>query len=1050
MNGIVRKFVLLVSSATIAACGGGIDSNPTPNAASVTAIGPTSSKPVLEHLALQSPEHVLDSRLSTAKGPVEVWVSLTDQPLAAFKSEQLAKQGFDSQLRSLNKSDAGQAAAESSLKTDLKSQRALLFSKQRDVASQLASFGATELGRVHVAHNAIAVRVDAAQLKSIAAMAGVAAVRPVVHYQLSLADTVPYVGAAAAQAAGKDGTGVKVAVIDSGVDYTHRNLGGEGTDLAYAAAYGDTPADPRNTTRDGLFPTAKVVDGYDFVGDVWPNGSRTEDPDPIDFQGHGTHVADIIAGRSTDGLHVGVAPGASLVAIKVCSSVASSCNGIALLKAIDFALDPNGDGDLSDAVDVINMSLGSDYGQEEDDLYLASQNAVNLGVVVVAAAGNASNRPYIVSSPSVAPGVISVAQTATPRDKAVPLVVNTPAAIAGSYANTQLLDFAPLGGGVSGDVVYVGRGCPGVDTFLADPAGKIALIDRGACAVSLKIDAAAKAGASGVLIGLVAPGDAVAFSNGGGTMFVPSMVIQQTLSSSIKNQLSTDVVNVTLSAANSIPLVGSMASTSARGPSTSLQSIKPEIGAPGASISAVVGSGTGEEGFGGTSGATPMVAGAAAIMIQAQPQRSALQIKALLMNSAETRVFTNPALLPGQLAPITRIGAGELRVDRALALTGDARNLASNSAALSFGFQTVSGSQTLEKKLRIENFSNRSKNYSVVASFRYADDQGSGAVTVQVPSSVRVDRNDKTDITVKLRIDGSKLPDWALDGGPNGGNGAALNGPEYDGYITLTAGSERISVPWHVLPQKSASTSSRTEGERAGAKITLHNSGVATGNFDVFALTGISPKASAASQPNPGDSFAFIDLRAVGARLVEPGILQFAITTFGRRSHPNYPAEFDVYIDTNRDGAPDYVLFNSEQGGFGATGISLVYVVNLATNAASAYFYNDADLDSANSIFSVPTAALGITDDTTFDFSVYAIDNYFTGTSTDGLENMTFTPTKPRIAVTNVSAGVPPRGSVKLGTTAVAGGAAASPSQLGLLFMYRQNEGSEADIVRLR
>ena len=81
---------------------------------------------------------------------------------------------------------------------------------------------------------------------------------------------------------------------------------------------------------------------------------------------------------------------------------------------MDFALDPNGDGDTADAVDIINMSLGSDYGQIEDDLTLASTNAVKLGVIVVTAAGNGSNKPYVVGSPSIAPGVISVAQTQVP------------------------------------------------------------------------------------------------------------------------------------------------------------------------------------------------------------------------------------------------------------------------------------------------------------------------------------------------------------------------------------------------------------------------------------------------------------------------------------------------------------------------------------------------------------------------------------------------------------------------------------------------------------
>ncbi len=78
----------------------------------------------------------------------------------------------------------------------------------------------------------------------------------------------------------------------------------------------------------------KVKGGYDFVGEGWPNTDRTEDPNPIDAgsaAGHGTHVADIIGGRSADGTHEGIAPGVSLYAVKVCSAVSTSCNGVAML-----------------------------------------------------------------------------------------------------------------------------------------------------------------------------------------------------------------------------------------------------------------------------------------------------------------------------------------------------------------------------------------------------------------------------------------------------------------------------------------------------------------------------------------------------------------------------------------------------------------------------------------------------------------------------------------------------------------------------------------------
>src|SRR5436189_2791201 len=151
---------------------------------------------------------------------------------------------------------------------------------------------------------------------------------------------------------------------------------------------------------------------------------------------------------------------------------------------MEFALDPNGDGDISDAVEVINMSLGSAYGQKEDDLSEASANAVRLGVVVVAAAGNDGDKPYVISSPGSTPEVIAVAQTQVPSAKAYPLIINSPSNIAGAYPKTETVGWAPIGAGFTGDVVWVGRGCDG-DTYRDNPAGKVALIDRGSCAGSL-------------------------------------------------------------------------------------------------------------------------------------------------------------------------------------------------------------------------------------------------------------------------------------------------------------------------------------------------------------------------------------------------------------------------------------------------------------------------------------------------------------------------------------------------------------------------------------
>ena len=123
---------------------------------------------------------------------------------------------------------------------------------------------------------------DFTVIPAVAALPGVHTVRQLHDYQLDLSETVPYIGATAVQNVGFNGAGVRVAVLDTGIDYTHKFFGGPGTAAAYTAAYGTTTADTRNTTTDGLFPTAKVVGGFDFVGERWPSGPLAPDPDPID------------------------------------------------------------------------------------------------------------------------------------------------------------------------------------------------------------------------------------------------------------------------------------------------------------------------------------------------------------------------------------------------------------------------------------------------------------------------------------------------------------------------------------------------------------------------------------------------------------------------------------------------------------------------------------------------------------------------------------------------------------------------------------------------
>ena len=998
----------------------------------------------------------VDPALRRASGQVSVWVTLVDPSLAEANGRDAKKRG-------------GRLTPDQQ-----RAHVAALQGKQNSLATQISGLGGVELGRVQKGHNAIAVSIDASRIPDLARLPGVRSVQPVIDPQMDLSETVPWVGAAAVQAAGFDGTGVRVAVLDSGIDYTHRNLGGPGTVEAFEQAYGEhlSPKHPRNRHINNvyrsilLFPTAKVVGGFDFVGEFWPNGPLAPDPNPIDIGTHGTHVADIIAGRSTDGTHKGVAPGASLYAVKVCASFSTACSGIAILEGIDFALDPNGDGDISDAVDVINMSLGASYGQTQNPLNEAVENAVAAGVVVVAASSNSGDKPYVTSSPASATGAISVAQTHVPSAFAVPLRINSPAAIAGTDGNTATVDWAPIGNGFTGDVAFVGRGCPAGsdppvppdgDAYLANPAGKVALIDRGACNISLKVDRAAKAGAIGVLLGLVAPGDAVSFSSGGGDTFVPTLVITQARSNTIKANIAAPV-NVTVSEAFKINLALSMVSTSSRGPNYSGTTIKPDIGAPGASRSAIAGTGTGEEPFGGTSGATPMIAGGAALLLQAFPAATPKEIKARLSNAARTDIQINPAVSPGLLAPITRIGGGELRVDRALALHTAAWDADTLTPSLSFGYKRlIAGPSSSTRTVVVRNYSATPQTYSIGTSFRYADDAATGAVSLSAPSNIVVPPQGTATFNVTLNITNpTLLPTWTLNGGASGGDGSLLRLLEDDGFVTISGAGDTVRLPWHILPHKAAHvTPAATSVALVGGAGTLplSNAGAArSGRVDVFALTGTSPQ-SATPIPGLGDGFALVDLQSVGARLVSIGGgqfgVQFAITTFGTRTHPNYPAEFDVYIDANRDGTPDFVVFNAENGGFAATGQNVVGVFSFATRTTTVFFFTDADLNSSNVILTAPLSALGLTPSTMFDFQVFAFDNYFTGALTDASTLMTHTLGTPKfVGSLSPASPIPAGGSATLNVFAVPGGAVASPSQTGLLLMYRDGlPGRESDQI---
>lgn len=223
-----------------------------------------------------------------------------------------------------------------------------------------------------IAFSGASAVVDREALPAIAALPYVKAVHPDRKVYARLETSVPLIGVPQVwEQSGVRGKGVTVAILDTGIDYTHAALS-EG-----------------------------FIGGYDFIND---------DDDPMDDHGHGTHVAGIVAGNAAP--VIGVAPEASLLAYKVLNDGGYGEDS-GLLAAIERLLDPDGNGEFSDRADVVNMSLGKVATIGDDPVVDAIEAAVQAGVTFAVAAGN-DGAYFSVGSPGVAPSVITVG--ATDRD----------------------------------------------------------------------------------------------------------------------------------------------------------------------------------------------------------------------------------------------------------------------------------------------------------------------------------------------------------------------------------------------------------------------------------------------------------------------------------------------------------------------------------------------------------------------------------------------------------------------------------------------------------
>ncbi|MDJ0756549.1 MAG: S8 family serine peptidase [Ardenticatenaceae bacterium] len=954
---------------------------------------------------------------------------------------------------------------------------AALVAEQEAAISQIMALDPTArvYGQAQILINALFVEMDAAAAAQMMGMAGVTSVKEVGTYELDLSETVPYIGASVVQDLGYDGSGVLVAVLDSGIDYTHANLGGGGTLADYAAAYGAGPGDPLQTTRDGLFPTAKVVEGYDFVGEAWPFGPVAMDDDPIDFEGHGTHVADIIAGAG------GVAPGADLLGYKVCSAVAPNCEGAALILAMEAST-------LAGA-DIIHMSLGSNYGQSfDDDLSFAVEQAAQLGILTVASAGNGGNNQYIVGSPSTAPSALSVAQTSVPSAVLDQMQVeggDTWVAIAQPWAPTltsAITAPAVYGDGAGGNLNGCAAFAPG--TF----SGEIVLVDRGACNFTLKIKNISEAGGGVGIIGLVAAGDPFSGGDGGDRPInIPGFMVSQAAANDFKAAAAAGL-SVTFDPAVGLPLIGTMVGSSSRGPSNTgvytgffsnraeNNMLKPEIGAPGASISAEAGTGTGETPFGGTSGAAPMVTGSAALLMEAIDWLRPDQYKAILMGTAETEIYTTAPGLNTQLAPISRIGGGEVRVDRALespivAYTEEF----TGSSVVSVGQVDVHKRTVIYKRIVIDNISGEVVKLDLTPTFRDAA-KDNGAVTVKMPKRVTIPPYQNRIVNIRFILNPEFLPEWTMDIGPNGNGAAQLDLMEVDGYITMdirgdaSDDADPAHVGWHVLPRKAGrilvrDTDLSPTKELLGLpahKTRTVNRGA--GDTDVFAysLLRISDDIPGSVE---GAQLPIVDIKEIGyTTFLDPGCsagwgFDFAISAHDRYAH-EFPASFEINIDTDNDGLFDHQVFNFDLGLLlgGTDGRNAVFADNLVTGSRTVFFFTTHPTNYNGYVLTVCGEQLGFSDTSAvgqpMPMFVRAFDNYFSGIYTDIETGMVISPLGERY-FTLFDDGVSLSTSTTLGnkennTTYVVDFGAGSPSSdIGALLMYFDGApvGMETEVI---
>src|SRR5712691_6108896 len=610
--------------------------------------------------------------------------------------------------------------------------RASLAHARNDFLQWLRSAGspAQVIREYDTVLNGVAVQLNGASLDSLKAAPGVSLVEPSLTYAPTMNRSVGVINAPAAWTAvggvANAGAGVKVGVLDTGIDQLHPFL----TDNTLTPPAGFPKFDPGNQQ----FTSRKVIVARVYF--TGKPGSFTAQA----LQDHGTHVSGTIAGvngtnapatastPAVSGLS-GVAPKAFLGNYNVFPGQTANATSHDIAQAIEDA--------VKDGMDVINMSLGGGINGFKDQLTVASNRAAKAGVVVAIAAGNSGPGVNTVESPGQAADAITACASTNNHFFGILLTVasTTFGAAVGDFGSFNPAVTAPLANWT--DSSGATKACTAVTgTPFAD---SIVVIDRGTCTFSTKIRNAQSAGAAGVVVNNVG-GDPTAMGQDG----TPN---QPTISGVMVGLADRTAIradsgqNATVNGATVVEVLTNnqnfLAGFSSRGPANLLD-IKPDVCAPGVNVLSSIPDNRFAM-FQGTSMATPHVAGSSALLRQLHPDWTPAMVKSALVDTA-TRAAnlgtTNPQ----------NIGGGVINL--AAATTTSA---VLEPATLSFRKIEPESGQSKTIPVTLTNVSGANQTY--MASAAVTVEASTGVAASVSPASVRLGAGESATLNVTVNAD---------------------------------------------------------------------------------------------------------------------------------------------------------------------------------------------------------------------------------------------------------------------------------------------------------